>query len=63
MKNEFELKPFDKVLVRDKETAAWQIDLYEKCEKFSFESLLLLPRVVMGILYTIRRQRTFARNN
>ena len=37
MENKFELKPFDKVLVRDKETAAWQIDLYEKCEK-SFSS-------------------------
>lgn len=32
MKNEFELKPFDKVLVRDKETAAWRIDLFE-CDK------------------------------
>lgn len=33
MENEFELKPFDKVLVRDKETADWQIDLYEKYEE------------------------------
>lgn len=33
MENYCNFKPFDKVLVRDKETAAWQIDLYEKCEK------------------------------
>lgn len=30
MKNEFELKPFDKVLVRDCPTDVWQIDLFEK---------------------------------
>ena len=29
MKNEFELKPFDKVLVRDSYTDVWEIDLFE----------------------------------
>lgn len=29
MKNEFELKPFDKVLVRDSNTDDWQIELFE----------------------------------
>ena len=33
MKNEIELKPFDKVLVRDKEADAWQIDIFEKYEE------------------------------
>lgn len=32
MKNEFELKPFDKVLVRDKNTKVWEIDIFEKYE-------------------------------
>lgn len=32
MKNEFELKPFDKVLVRDKNTKVWVIDIFEKYE-------------------------------
>lgn len=29
MKKEFELKPFDKVLVRDSSTDVWEIDLFE----------------------------------
>ena len=32
MENEFELKPFDKVLVRDKNTKVWVIDIFEKYE-------------------------------
>lgn len=32
MKNEFELKPFDKVLVRDKNTKVWVTDIFEKYE-------------------------------
>ena len=33
MENEFELKPFDKVLVRDSYTDVWRADIFEKCEK------------------------------
>lgn len=32
MKNEYELKPFDKVLVRDKNTKVWVTDIFEKYE-------------------------------
>nr|DAQ71302.1 MAG TPA: hypothetical protein [Bacteriophage sp.] len=33
MENEFELKPFDKVLVRDDDNDVWQIDFFEKQEE------------------------------
>lgn len=38
MENEIELKPFDKVLVRDKDTDIWRIDIFGAYETYFFES-------------------------
>lgn len=42
MKNEFELKPFDKVLVRDKNTGVWRADIFEKYEGSHYQCITTL---------------------
>lgn len=42
MENESKLKPFDKVLVRDKNTNVWRADIFEKYEGSQYQCITTL---------------------